>query len=198
MSECCDLFNICCCSGESCEYSTDVSPRLHGDDSELVFFVDPNKEGLLVVVEDTSSLGPVSVQATGIKESISFFEKEVVSNQLILLFRSHGSERIEGTGKLTLKSVASLNDLLLNLVSLLSCNSWSERVVLKVTSYSNSGGLDHGCVRSRERWALKFGVVHVTDVTSTLGMAMVLLDDLVHHWSKSRVRIMRSSIDTNS
>ena len=163
---------------------------MHGDDSELVFFVDPDKESLLVVVEDTSPLGPVSVQAAGIKESISFFEKEVISNQLILLFRSHGSERIEGTGKLTLKSVASLDNLLLNLVSLLSCNTWTERIVCQVTSYSNSGGLDHGCVLSGEWWALKFGVVHVTDMASTLGMAMVLLDDLVHQWREGSVGVM--------
>ena len=163
---------------------------MHGDDSELVFFVDPDKERLLIVVEYPSSLGPVSVQATSIKESISFFEKEVVSYQLILLFRSHSSERIEGTGKLTLKSITSLNNLLLNLVSLLSCNSWSERIVLKVASYSNSCRLDHSCVLSREWWALKFGVVHVTDMASTLCMAMVLLDDLVQQGRKGSVRIM--------
>ena len=163
---------------------------MHGDDSELVFFVDPDKERLLIVVEYTSSLGPVSVQATSIKESISFFEKEVVSNQLILLFRSHSSERIEGTGKLTFKSAASLNNLLLNLVSLLSCNSWSKRIVCQVTSYSDSCRFDHGCVLSRERWALKFGVVHVTDVASTLSMAMVLLNDLVHQGREGSIGVM--------
>ena len=92
MSECCDFFNIRCCSGESCEDCSNVGPWLHGDDSQLIFFVDPHKESLIVVVEDTSSFGPVSVESTCIQESVAFFEEEVVSNQLILLLCSHGSE----------------------------------------------------------------------------------------------------------
>ena len=160
---------------------------MHGDDSKLVFFVDPDKEGLVVVVEDSSSLRPVTVEATCIQESVSFFEEEVVSNQLILLFRSHCSERIEGTGELTLESVASLNNLLLNLIALFSSDTWTKRIVFEITSNSDTGRLDHRSVLSREWWALKFGVIHITDVLGTLGMTVVLLDDLVHHWSESSV-----------
>ena len=92
MSESCDFFNICCSSSESCEDCTNVSPRLHGDDSQLILFVDPHKESLIVVVEDASSFGPVSVETTCIQEPIAFFEEEVVGDQLILLLCSHGSE----------------------------------------------------------------------------------------------------------
>ena len=160
---------------------------MHGDDSKLVFFVDPYKEGLVVVVEDSSSLRPVTVETTCIQESVSFFEEEVVSNQLILLFRSHCSEGIEGTGELTLESVASLNNLLLNLIALFSCDTWAERVGFEVTSNSDTGRVNHGGVLRWEWWALKFGVVHITDMLGTLGMAMVLLDDSVHHWSEGSV-----------
>ena len=114
----------------------------------------------------------------------------MVSDQLVLLSLSHGAERIESTGELSLELAASLNNFLLNLVSLLSRDTWAERIVCQVTSYSNSSGLDHGCVLSRERWALKFGVVHVTDVASTLSMAMVLLNDLVHQGREGSIGVM--------
>ena len=41
-------------------------------------------------------------------------------------------------------------------------------------------------------------MVHVADVTCTLGVAMVLLNDLIHKWSKGCVRVMRASIDTDA
>ena len=85
---------------------------------------------------------------------------------------------------------ASLNNLLFNLVPLLSRDTWAKRIVCQVASYSNSGRLDHSGILGRERWALKFGVVHVTDVASTFGMAMVLLDDLVHQGREGSVGIM--------
>jgi len=62
---------------------------LHRNDSKLVLFVDPDEEGLLVVVENTTTFRPFAVEATGFEESISFFEKEVISNQLLLLCGSH-------------------------------------------------------------------------------------------------------------
>ena len=48
--------------GESLEDLSDVGSLLHGDDSKLVLFVNPHKEGLVVVMEDASSTGPVSVK----------------------------------------------------------------------------------------------------------------------------------------
>jgi hypothetical protein len=44
---------------------------LHRDDTELVLFVDPDEESLLLVVEDTSAVGPVVVEANSLKETIS-------------------------------------------------------------------------------------------------------------------------------
>ena len=52
-------------SGETVEDGTDVSTLLHGDDSELVLFVDPDEEGLLIVVEDSSAIWPVTVETAG-------------------------------------------------------------------------------------------------------------------------------------
>ena len=161
MRESGDTFNMRSSLRKSSEYGTDVSTLLHGNDSELIFFVHPDEESLLVVMEDSSSLWPVSVEATGVKESIAFLEEEVIIDQLLLLSRSHGAEGIECASKLTSESVASLNDLLLDLISLLSGDSRAKRVSFQVTPDSDTSGLDHSCILSWEWWALKLGVIHV-------------------------------------
>jgi len=44
--------------GESLENFLNVTTVLHGNYSELIFFIDPDKECLLRVVEDTSGFRP--------------------------------------------------------------------------------------------------------------------------------------------
>jgi hypothetical protein len=44
---------------------------LHGDDSELILFVNPDKEGLFFVVENTSAVGPVTIEASNFEETVS-------------------------------------------------------------------------------------------------------------------------------
>ena len=55
-------FNLLGGSAESIENFTDSSSLLHGDDSELIFFINPNEESLSSIVEDTSAAWPVSVE----------------------------------------------------------------------------------------------------------------------------------------
>jgi len=61
-------------TGEALEDSTDVGTRLHGDDTELILLVDPDEESLFGVVEDTTALRPVAVEAARFKEAISLSE----------------------------------------------------------------------------------------------------------------------------
>jgi len=75
--------------GESGEYSENISSLLHRDNSQLILFINPNEESLLIVMEDTSSFRPVSIQTTCTEESISLFEEEVVIDQLGLIFFRH-------------------------------------------------------------------------------------------------------------
>jgi hypothetical protein len=87
LSLCLDLSSS---NGESAENSSNISSLLHGDNSELILLVDPDQESLFLVVENTSTSWPVSVEATRLQESISFLKKEVIGNQLSLLFFGHG------------------------------------------------------------------------------------------------------------
>ena len=57
--------------GESLEDLLDVGTLLHGDDSKLILLIDPHEEGLGIIMEDTSSVWPVSVEVASSKESIS-------------------------------------------------------------------------------------------------------------------------------
>ena len=66
-----NLLNGSCSAGKTVEDGMDVGTWLHGDDSELIFFVDPDKEGLVRVVEDSSSSGPVTVQTAVLQEAVT-------------------------------------------------------------------------------------------------------------------------------
>jgi len=84
------LLNFSGGNRESAEHSSDISSLLHRDDSELILLVDPDKESLFFVMENTSASWPVSVETTGLKESVSFLEEEVIGDQLGLLLFGHG------------------------------------------------------------------------------------------------------------
>ena len=69
-----NFFNLTSSSGKSSENCSYVCTFLHGYDSKLILFINPNKESFIVIVEDPSSFWPVSVASTGFKESIPLFE----------------------------------------------------------------------------------------------------------------------------
>ena len=105
---------------ESLENLLDVRSSLHGDDSKLILFVDPDEESLGVIVIDSSSLGPLSLESSGLKVFISTLEKEVISDKLRLLTLGHGGEGVVLSLKVTSELSKSGSDKLLDLKSLLS------------------------------------------------------------------------------
>jgi len=63
---------------------------LHGNDLEMVFFVDPNEEVLLVVVPDISRVRSISGHASGGKKGRnSLVKEELVRNELFLVLFGH-------------------------------------------------------------------------------------------------------------
>jgi len=184
--------------GESLENLLDVGTLLHGNNSELILLVDPDKESLGVVVEDTSSLWPVSLETAGFKIFITTLEKEMISDELVLLSWGHLWERVIFTLKISAEFSKSGGYEGFNLESLLSGNGSTEWVSSEVSSNSNSSGVDHLVLVSREWWAVKFLVVHVGDVFIVNTMSVVLLDDLVEKWGEGVVGIVGSSVDTNT
>ena len=60
----------------------------------MIFLVDPDEESLILVVEDTSTVGPVSIQTYSLEESVSLLEEEVIVNELLSLLLSQLVQRI--------------------------------------------------------------------------------------------------------
>lgn len=71
VSELGDLLNMSAGAGKSVEDGVEVSTGLHGDNTELIFFINPDEEGLGIVVEDTSAFGPFTVETASLQESVS-------------------------------------------------------------------------------------------------------------------------------
>ena len=161
MSELSLLLDASNTSRESLEDLSDVRAGLHGDDSELILLIDPHKESLVVVVEDASCLGPVSLEESGLKILVITLEEEVVSGELLLLLSGEVSKRVVLTLKFTGELGEGSNDFALNFVSLLSGNSGAEGVLSEVSSNSDTGGVDHLVLLGGESGAVQLGVVHV-------------------------------------
>jgi len=58
-------------SAESIENFNNTGSILHGNNSKLIFFIDPDEESLGFIVEDTSTGWPVSVEIASSQESVS-------------------------------------------------------------------------------------------------------------------------------
>jgi hypothetical protein len=66
-----NLLDVSAGAGKSVEDSVEVSTWLHRDDTELILFVNPDEEGLGIIVEDTSAFGPFTVETASLQESVS-------------------------------------------------------------------------------------------------------------------------------
>jgi len=120
-----NLFDMLASSAKSIEDSLNISTRLHRNDSELIFLVDPDKESLILVVEDASAVGPVSVESNSLKVSVTLLEEEVVLDKLLSLILSQIVQRIVSALKIAFHMSQSFADLLLNFFSLVIGNAWS-------------------------------------------------------------------------
>jgi len=87
--------------GKSFKDTSDISSHLHGDDTELILFIDPDKEGLLFIVEDTTTLRPISLHTGNSQVSVSRNKEEVIINQLLADIFLHASKRIVLTSKIS-------------------------------------------------------------------------------------------------
>ena len=56
------FFDLLGCATKPIENFFDTSSWLHGNNSKLIFFVNPNQECFVIIVENSSSTGPLSVE----------------------------------------------------------------------------------------------------------------------------------------
>lgn len=125
-------------------------------------------------------------------------EEEMIIDQLILIFLGHTGQRIEFSFEISFESIASGNDLLHDLVSLLPGNTWTKREVSKISSNSNSSGVDHLTLLLGEISVLKTLSSHVRDVLGSWAVLVIVFNHLIEQFVELVVRIMRSSINTDT
>ena len=97
MRELGNFLNMSTGSAESVKDFPQVSSILHRDNSELILFVYPDEECLFFVMENASTIRPVSVKTYCLKESISLLKEEVIFNKLLSLGLSHTVKGIVST-----------------------------------------------------------------------------------------------------
>merc|ERR1719391_1988031 len=175
------------------EHLFDVASLLHGNDSQLILFVDPGQEGLVLVVEDATTLRPVSLHASYLEIRVSGHEEEVIIHQLLPHLLTHSGERNVGTSKVALKVGKGLFHQVLDVNSLLLGDSGRETESIDVATNTNTGGVD-GCLLADG--AFDLAGIHVACVGGISCDTMVLLDQWIEHVREDLVRIPISSINT--
>ena len=69
-----------------------VHTLLHGDDSELIFLINPDKEGFGIIVVNTTALRPVTLHTSSDQVLVTRNKKEMVINKLLAGFLWHSQE----------------------------------------------------------------------------------------------------------
>lgn len=149
-------------------------------------------------MEDASSGGPLSVESSRLKESVTLLEEEVVVDELLLVSLRHAGKWIVRTLKITSHSRKDPRHNSLNLIPLGLGDSWAKWERSEVPTDSDTSGEDHGVIFGRERWALKHSVVHVADVSVIFFVAVVVLDDLVEKLGESAIGVVATSVHSNA
>jgi len=161
-------------TGKTSEDSLDVSSLFHGDDTGLILLIDPHKEGLGVIVEDSTTLGPVTLHTSNCQVSVSADKKEVVIDELLSDSFIHASEWVVLASKISIESLKGRGHHLLNVNSLLLGDSGGETESINITSNTDTCRVDW---HSGLNVANNFLWVHVRGVLGISRDSVVVLDD---------------------
>lgn len=80
---------------------------VHGDDTELVFIVHPQEEGLSMVVEVASAIGPITLQAGVSQPWVIILKESSISSVIFLLIFSHVFQIDKNSSEIPSKSFTS-------------------------------------------------------------------------------------------
>jgi len=144
--------------GKPCEDTLDISTLLHGDNAELILLIDPDKEGLLLVVEDAATLWPVSLHTSNSQVPVSRDKEEMVIDQLLADRFVHASEGVVFTSQVCGEVLHSINHQFLNSNTLFLGDSRGQAKSINGASNTNSGRVDRNI---RGNVSNNLGVIHV-------------------------------------
>merc|ERR1719391_1809272 len=170
-----------------------ISSLLHGDDAELILLVDPDKEGLLPVVEDSTTLGPVTLHASHLQVPVARDKEEVVVDQLLADLLVHASQRVVVSSKIRWEVFDGIDHQLLNSDTLVLGDSGRQPEAIDGTANTDSARVDRDI---RIDVALNLADIHVRCVLGRGADSVVLLDQRVKDGSKVLVRVPVTGVDT--
>jgi len=179
-------------AGKTSKDTLDISSLLHGDDAGLVLLVDPHEEGLGVIVEDSTALGPVTLHTSNSQVAVSGDEEEVVIHKLLPDGLVHASEGVVGASEVTSQVLQGGREGLLEVNSLLLGDSGRQTESINIATNTDTGGVDRDISTNV---TLDLLSVHVGGVLGISGDAVVLLDDSIEDLSKVLVGVPVSSVD---
>jgi len=180
-------------SGETLEDTLDVTALLHGNDTELILLVDPDKESFVLVVENTTALGPVTLHTSDLQVGVTRHEEEVVVDELLADGLIHTSQGVVVTSQISFQLGESVLHEGLNINTLLLGDAGGKTESLDGTADTDSAGVN---------WDIGFNVggdfggIHVRGVLEISTKTMVFADEGVENISEVNVRIFVTSIDT--
>jgi len=180
-------------SCKSLKDTLDITSLLHGDNSELILFINPNEEGLGIIVEDTTSLRPISFHTSNSKISITRNKQEMIINKLLSDLLIHSSKRVVFSSKITREGRCSTLHEALNSKTLILSDSRRQSKSINGSTNSDSCRMDWDISIdiSLDLWS-----IHVRCVLRVSRDSMIFLDDWVKDWSKVLVWIPVTSIDS--
>merc|ERR1719476_62873 len=178
--------------GEPGEDFFHISSLLHGDDAELVLFVHPDQESLVLVVEDTTTLRPVTLHASNGKVPVARDEEEVVVNELLTDLLIHSGQRVVVTSKVRGEVLDSIDHQLLGSNTLLLGDSGGKTKAVNRTANADSARVN-GSIR--DNITLNLAGIHIGSVLGRGADSVVFADEGVEDGSKVLVRVPVTSVD---
>merc|ERR1719295_1799715 len=169
-----------------------ISSLLHGDDTELILLVDPDEESLLPVVEDSTTLRPVTLHTSNSQVPVAGDKEEVVVDQLLTDLLVHASQRVVVSGKVRGEVLDGIDHQLLNSNSLFPGDSRGQAESINGATNTDSARVDRDI---RINIALDLAGIHVRGVHSRGKDSVVLLDKRIEDGGEVLVRVPVTSVD---
>merc|ERR1719219_3055683 len=131
-------------SGQPREDTLHVTSHLHRDDPQLVLFIHPGEESLVLVVENASALRPVPLHTTCLQVLVSRHKEEVIIDQLLANFFIHASEGVVCASQVTLQVAKCGFHQALHLKTLLLSDTGAKAKPRDASAHPYPGALDRG------------------------------------------------------
>merc|ERR1719158_243890 len=170
-----------------------ISSHLHGDDTQLIFLVDPDEEGLFVIVEDATTLRPVALHTSNSQIPVSRHKEEVVVDELLADLLVHASQRVVVSSKVRGEVLDRVLHQLLNSDTLVPGNSGGKAKSVNGTTNTDSARVDRDILIDI---ALNLAGIHVRSVLCRWADSVVLTDQRVKDGGKVLVRVPVTGVNT--